>query len=273
MIHVGLWPIGLFHESGTETESISPGTALCVSAKPNPEGAKPKKKSVETTYVIHPPQPSGRAFAISREVVLRLTNWSVRVQLVPWPPNAAELKNKPIISLLDLEKSLLSDMSASDLELLKTILVQSPSCLWVSAGNEPILATAKAYLSRIHSGKPGLKIRYLLLDGAAGRELEALAGVITKVAQAGTEEKEIIEIDGHLCIERWLPDNGLGRMTKNQKQIVPERMLLEGSRTVLKLSAETSEPEKPIHFETDTGLEGDLGLGEVEIVTKALTIR
>lgn len=267
VIHSGLWPIGLFPQASTGT-TRSRGTALCVAAKSSVESGKPSG----TVYIVQPPASTGKTFAASREVVLSLSNWSVHAQLVSWPPDPSELKDKSIISLLELENSFLHDISPTNFDLLSTIVTQSSSFLWVSTGQNPMMAEGRSYLRILKNEIPTIKLRYLQLE-YRGRELEDFAGIVTKVALNSTEEGEFVEIYGQLCIDRWLPDEGISRLTLQQDGLDLEKMALEKSRTVLQLVARSFGQDRSIYFTTDTDLDGEASLGEVEIVTKAVSVR
>ena len=195
----------------------------------------------------------------------------VQAQSITWPPNMSELKGKRIISLLELENSMLADISPDDFNTLKKLVLQSSRLLWVSMGDEPVMSAAIGYLRALQNENMNLRLRYLLVEDRVGR---AVGNMITKVAMAQGNEREYAELDGYLCINRWVADNGMSQITGNDEETgTPEYMALGESRTALKIV--TWDPEQPesFCFTIDTDADGDLKADELEIEVKALGLK
>jgi zearalenone synthase (highly reducing iterative type I polyketide synthase) len=237
-------------------------------------GAEETMDSSRTTSVILPPNPSNRLLDISNEILRHLSSIGLSAGNIVWPPDISTLAGKPLISLLELEKTMLGDISPSDFETLKSLVLQSSRLLWVSMGDDPVMGAAVGYLRTLKNENMNLQLRYLLVEDSPDRALKDLAKVITKVAFAAGVETEYAELGNNLCINRWIPDDRLSKIVRDTgAPVEPEQMALGEIRTNLKLVTGSLERPGSFYFTVDVDSSEELGAEELDIEVKAISLR
>ncbi|KIX02947.1 uncharacterized protein Z518_06497 [Rhinocladiella mackenziei CBS 650.93] len=267
VIQSGLQPIGMLQSDDDEVKSVT--TALCVTVKAYTEV---QKKLSDVIYIVQPPNLTEKMSEIGQSVIRRFSSSSMPAQIVEWPPDPAKLKEQPVISLLELTRPFLINISSRDFEMMKTIVQGSSSFLWVSMGSEPMMTVGMGFFRVLRNENPKLNVRFLLFEEMAGRQPDELAGNIFKVMTSSNPDGEFIQMDGQLCINRWSPDKGISRITTDQGGVVLEAMALEESQTPLRIHAEGSGQEQSWYFVAENELSGHPAPGEVDIVTRAVVL-
>lgn len=223
-------------------------------------------------WILQQPNGDGQPNGISSEIAKALDNQGFSVHTVDWPPNCSDLKGKHIISLLELERPLLGDLSSEDFDILKTVSTQCSQLLWVTQGDDPVVGTALGYLRSLKNENPNLKLRYLLLENTKS-VAKGIPSVIVQIATSPSIESEFSESNGYLCINRWVADSIMTKVTaKNQIGEIPECMALGTSEAPLKLEIYLGDTKSAI-FTVDERAGFPLSDNELEIEVKATLIR
>lgn len=226
--------------------------------------------NVDIVYIIEPSEGSGIWAGVSEKLVRILGERAVPAQRIQWPPEPSRLKGKTLISLLELAKPLLADISPVDFDTLKAIILQSSRLLWVAMGDDPVGQTAIGYLRVLQNENPNLDLRYLLLENEPHHEPSDVVNTVTKVALMPTTDREYIEMNGNLCINRWVADDGLSRLNASGNDTgIIEYIAVEEARTGLELV--DSRPS--FYFDIDHEVKEELASEDVEIGVKALGIK
>jgi hypothetical protein len=194
---------------------------------------------------------------------------------VQWPPSDTDdLKTKPLLSLLENEEYFLTNITSENFELLRSVVLQSSNLSWVSTGENPSMGTAVGYLRTLKNENPNLQLRFLWAENKLDRTLEELAGVVVRAAVSPSIDREFLEVDGYLCICRWSPDLGMSRVFLSADAVEQqEYMPLRKSQKTLELVTGNIEQPESFYFELKGNHASRLGLEEIEIHVKAMSIR
>ncbi|KAF2811619.1 putative polyketide synthase [Mytilinidion resinicola] len=233
-----------------------------------------EERDGDPIYVLQPHNTTARAAEICDAVVSSLASKGLEARSVEWTQSLAEMKGKRLVSLLELEKPLLADISPEDYDILKSVVLQNPQLLWVSIGEDPVMDAALGYLRALKNENLNLDVRYLHLEDKTVRTPEDLAKTITKIATVRNGDREFVEIDGRLCINRWVSDEGLSRMILNDQTAgSPEYMAIGEAQTGLELNAGSLDHLDSFFFTIDTDSSSELAADEVAIEVKAIAIK
>jgi zearalenone synthase (highly reducing iterative type I polyketide synthase) len=229
---------------------------------------------MEMVYIVEPPQASSKARDIGQAVLQNLSRSARPSRVVSWPPDLSELKGRPVVSLMEFDTLILDHISAHDFGLMEKLVQESSSFLWVARGNEATTTAGMGFLEALGKAFQDLKWRFLLLEDKAARDVNELAAIITNIGVHSTPDKCFLEIDGQLCVSRWSQDRGFSRTIGNQGATATDVVPLGEPPASLKLVVNGLGDHQSVYFAADSEMEDGLaGFGEVEIVTKAVSLR
>ncbi|PGH26935.1 hypothetical protein AJ80_01317 [Polytolypa hystricis UAMH7299] len=225
----------------------------------------------ETIYILLPSSHSDRTCSVATEITNVISGKGYVAESALWPPDLEKLKGKQLISLLEMEESMFAEISAADFDTLKTLVLQTSQMLWVSQGDDPVMSAAMGYLRSLQNENLNLNLRYLCVENRLDRSLGDLARIITKVARAPGFEREFSEINGELCINRWIPDLKLGNITMESGTLGKfEQISLGESCTGLKPVIRNPEQPEDSYFVADTSLPEEIFEDEVDVEVLAI---
>lgn len=256
---------------GSAEKSQSKSESLFIARKPNPKEAN---KPPETIFVLTPHSRTDQTTAVANEILKLASERGLQARSMIWPPEMSEATSQSVISLLEMESSFLSDISPEDFNMLKSLLLGTSHMLWVTKGDDPVMNAATGYLRSLKNENPNLNTRYLRVEDRLNRNFSDVADVIMKAAVTPSIEREFVEIEGRLCINRWAADKGISRTLVNDKSAVPfERMAIGESLGGLELVL--GNPEKPdsFYFDAMTDSTVEFNSTEVEIEVKAIGLK
>lgn len=153
--------------------------------------------------IVRPSDCTERTGAVAGILQELLRSHDVEATVCAWPPNAADVKNKSVISLLDLEQPFLCNLDASDFDAIRQIALKTTRLLWISPNDRPHAAVATGWLRVLQSENPNRQYQHLALGETTERSPFDLALAIAKVAVVQTGEGEFVEQDGSFNIPRW----------------------------------------------------------------------
>jgi NADPH:quinone reductase-like Zn-dependent oxidoreductase/NAD(P)-dependent dehydrogenase (short-subunit alcohol dehydrogenase family) len=247
-------------------------------------------------YLLLPPHRTRRAALVAEELSKTLPDDGFLVSTVAWPPNIAELKGRFIISLLELDRPLLSCLESADFDTLRQTVLQARRLLWVCAGSDPRMEIAIGLLRVLQNENISKEYQHILLEDKPGRSASDFSRPIAKVIGTETQELEFSERDGWLHIPRWMHEPEMTRTVAKSEEMIqfgtalvgevrpslPVRMLhganLDNAHFVpdnshdSKLLPDEVEIEicSIVLNEDDTGSQGSLSLREASGVVKAV---
>jgi NADPH:quinone reductase-like Zn-dependent oxidoreductase/short-subunit dehydrogenase/aryl carrier-like protein len=135
----------------------------------------------------------------------------IEVTVCSWPPNVEGMKNKSVISFLDMEQPFLCNLDRSDFGALRQVALRCARLFWVCQDDDPHIAVAIGWLRVLQSENVNRQYQHLTLEEAADRPTLDLALAIVKVVMAQTDEREFVERDKSYNIPRWSYDLGMTR--------------------------------------------------------------
>lgn len=190
--------------------------------------------------------------------------------------NASNLHGKFLISLLELDTPFLSDLSEEDYGLLKTMALNSSRLLWVSRGSDPAMQATIGYHRVLQNENVNLDLKYLLLEHRAGRSADDVASRIAELAFAPTTDREYMEIDGNLCINRWVVDERLRHVMASdddqQGGSTESVTTRDVGDSALILRHNSNKQSESYWFSIDESQQSGLSAGEIEVQVKAIGI-
>lgn len=248
-------------------DSKQTDTTLALMTKP-----VTKAHDTRTAYILEPPSPSKRTQDISKFLVTSLSHHEIEASVLPWSTDVTTLQGKPLVSLLELEKSMWTELDEESFNRLRTITLQSSSLLWVSMGdNHPVMQAAIGFLRVLQNENANLRLRYLHLEDS--HQIQRIAHDVARVAVVSDPEREFIQIEGALCINRWVPRDDLsGLIASKDEQEGQELVKLGDVQSSLKLIQPSEASKKPIYFDLDDTSSDEIGDCEVEIEVRAVAI-
>jgi hypothetical protein len=220
----------------------------------------------ETILILEPTVRTSNTSDITIAVKQSLSRRSISFETIAWPPKDLDMVGRSILSLLEVENPFLVDISPVDFELLKTTILRSSSFLWVTKGKKPTTAAAMGYLRSLKNENPNLDLRYLRLEDQVDRNIADVAETIINISLNPNIDREFVEVNGQICINRWMPDRGMSRMISSDVSNV-EEITVQRCENPLEL---VTGPD--YHFK-DSELVDGLSSGHIQVETRALSLR
>ena len=185
---------------------------------------KPKSITIpfESVVLIDTPNPSEAASAMSSNVKRKLEELGLVVEHATLASAATAdasgklfVSKKAVVSLVEAENPLVSDMSQTDFCSLKNILLHCSGGLWISRGGrqvdplgDPAFCATTGLLRVFRGEKPDIRLHELNFSSQMEVSSEAAADLVARVLKSICNddllclESEFAEIDGRLHIPR-----------------------------------------------------------------------
>ena len=199
------------------SDGISHRSSMMVTTKTR-EITIPFKKVV----LIEAPQPSENARDMSSSVELKLAELGLSVEhatlhsaAVPDASGHSFVSKKAVVSLVEVENSLTSDMSQADFYDLKNILLHCSGGLWISRGGrqvdplgDPAFCATTGLLRVFRGEQPDIRLHELNFSSQMKISNEAAADLVARVLKSICNddllclESEFAELNGRLYIPR-----------------------------------------------------------------------
>ncbi|KAH8819280.1 putative polyketide synthase [Xylogone sp. PMI_703] len=220
-------------------------------------------------HIIEPRNLSEKTIAICENLIVVLTSANISPRRIRWPVEPSQVKGAAIISLLEIEDAFFTDISPEDFDSMKDIMLHSSKLWWIALGDDPMKQTAIGYLRVLRNENPNLYLNYLLLEDKPNDSFSGLVDTILRVFSATNTDREFMEIDGNICINRWMADDGISRLNAidNERDHLEYVTVGEISKGLKLIDQFPS-----IYFDIDDDAHTELAPNEVEIEVKAFGI-
>ena len=199
-----------------------------------------------------------------------------------------DLKNSHCIFLDELERPMLANMTASDLEAIQN-LCSAAGILWLSQGGQPHSAAspdsgmAIGLARSIRLENPAMRFVTLELDAACLLSQSRTAEIISKVYRAAftpewddrntTHESEYMERNGVIFVPRVVQDMDTEhRIQKMMQNPVPEEQVYTQDCRPVSLKMGTPGLLDTFYFAENDKIDRPLGPDDVEILVKASSL-
>lgn len=228
---------------------------------------QPQELTAEIVEISHQ---LSNSIAYLRDVHAEIMQWSTEI--------TSTLHGKSLVFLLELDKPFLSNISEDDYKALKSMILSCARLLWVSRGPNPDMQAPIGFLRVLQNENVKLDLRYLLLEQRPHLPADSVAVEIKKMVFRPTKDREYMQIDDCLCINRWVVDERLDQATVSHEidQAPPLKLmtLQELGDTVLELRYASEKQKNRVWF---SAVEKDHRDGlldnEVEVQVKAFGLR
>ncbi|KAF2143954.1 uncharacterized protein K452DRAFT_316749 [Aplosporella prunicola CBS 121167] len=131
--------------------------------------------------------------------ILQSQGYSVLINSWDDDFNALSIKDKTCISLLELEKPLLDNLSERDFKSIRTVVLSCERLLWITSGDNPALGMVDGFLRCMKSEMAGTKFQVLHLSSTGLQHGPSLA---TRILESDSTDSEYREVDGRLQVAR-----------------------------------------------------------------------
>ncbi|KAI9728591.1 MAG: Type I Iterative PKS [Cirrosporium novae-zelandiae] len=235
------------------------------------ESQKPTPHSDEVV-ILEAPGMSPNVKALSSQLVSELKHRSVTINKVAWGNDLSLLKDKRCISLLELEKPVLSSLSATDFATIQSLILECSSLLWISSSGDPSGSLASGMARSIRNEIPDMQFRTLQIQPKSLDSPNLLAPAIARLATISTADDEFIEEDGILKVSRVIEDTPMNKhmsSSLSEGTEIIESMSLKQSNSPQKLAIQNQGMLDTLCYEADEVPSQPLGDDDVEIKVKA----
>lgn len=189
---------------GFQLVSFIPSGAECLalyssgtSEKQQPEKQLTNGYHKEEIVILEPSTSSAEAQSCSQKLKIVLQDQGYSVTAKKGLTDA--VKGKTYISLLELEQPLLNDLSESEFQSIRTLVLNCERLLWITCGDNPLLGMVDGFLRVIRSEIAGPKFQVLHLSSEGLQYGPPLAA---RILEKETVDNEFRELGGLLQVNR-----------------------------------------------------------------------
>ncbi|KAL8696122.1 MAG: hypothetical protein Q9224_002961, partial [Gallowayella concinna] len=230
----------------------------------------------QEVVIIGPANPSGQVRDISAQLATSLHEHSFQASHFVWGSDVLGLKDKACISLLEIERPMLQDLSESDFSSLQRLITDTKELFWVVGSRGPSSGMVNGLARVVRNEIPGLKFRTLLTDSTSSMSPEEIGSLITRVFESKTADDEFRVDDGLIHVSRIEEDLIVNEEVQGLLPNAPDRiemMPLRKAGGPQKLSIQTPGMLDSLCFVTDDVPQTELDDDQVEIDVKATALK
>jgi zearalenone synthase (highly reducing iterative type I polyketide synthase) len=223
--------------------------------------------------ILEGTNPTPASQALAAEISDRLQAASIASTRMILADPLANLKGKRCISLLELESSILEDLSQGGFESVKEIILSASNLLWFVGFKGPAASLITGLARSIRNEIAGLELCTLLAPVSAFESQSALVSAIITVATSSIRDNELRAENGVLQVSRLVEEEALSNAIAGLQR--GEKVLTPLSQTVRpqKLVIQNPGLLDSLCFELDGSLEKELGDDEIEIEVRASGVK
>ena len=230
----------------------------------------------EEIVIIRPARLSAKTITASQHVSEALTKVSCRTSFFSWGSDLSALKGKPCVSLLELENSMLSDISEHDFQSLKTLITETKRIFWIVGFDGPSSETVNGLARVIRNEIPGLSFQTAHIRVDQSPSLERLSSTIVRVLRSNSEDNEFRIKDDIVSISRLEEDVEANKQVQALLPDAPDiidMVPLGQADGGLKLCIQTAGMLDSLCFDADDLPLTDLETDQIEIDVKATALK
>ncbi|KAL3471493.1 hypothetical protein BJX99DRAFT_250425 [Aspergillus californicus] len=246
--------------------STSEQSSLIVASLP---GAEAKEEVIEEIIILEATNASAASDSLAIEIATQLQTASVSSRRITLESDIGDIKGKRCISLLELESSLLEDLSQPNFDVVKNLILQTSSLLWFVGFDGPAASLITGLARTVRNEIAGLQLCTLWAPSDSFVSSSTLAATIVNVATSSVQDDELRIDNGVLQVSRLLEDDELSGaiagLQRGEKVLTP----ISQANRPQKLVIQNPGLLDSMCFELDETLECDIGNDEVEIDVRA----
>ena len=231
-------------------------------------------KHDDVVIILQSPAPSQTAVDTAAQLKDLLLSLGYTASVISWGNGSLPWKDQAIISLLELDGSILQDIENDDFSRVKSLILEAKSVLWISSLIDPSSAMVAGLSRVVRNEEPGLALRTLHVN-LSGCSADRFAEHILRVFQSNGEDSEFMLESEIIHVSRVVENDTLNRKLDllSPRKTKPIGKVALDEAGSLKLCIQNPGLLDSLCFEHDplpgTHLEAD----EIEITVKAASIK
>ena len=224
--------------------------------------------------IVQPPNCSAETACVAAALSQALSTHGLVATAAPWPPSVEDVKDKFVISLLDMDGAFLCKLDARSFEVVRQVALQSRRLLWVCPNNDPQMAVAVGWLRVLQNENVNRTYQHLILEERPeDSSTHDVSLAIARAATAVSGETEFIEQDGSLSIARWTYEPEMTHtVAKSELSFRFDRALLKDAKAASPLQMLHGGNLEYAHFAPDVPRVLHLARDEVEIDLRFIVV-
>lgn len=231
----------------------------------------------QDVVIVQSQSPSEKSLTLAAQLVSSLTSLGYNVSTVPWATSSIDvLKGKACITLAELEVSILHDLKDDDFMLMRLLILEASSVMWVNCLDEPTNSMMNGLARVVRNEVPGIDLRTLNAPQKLLSAPEKLSELISRVFRSGSADNEFLIKDGVVQVSRIVEDEilntKLDRLNPQNGKML-DMMPICDAPGPLKLAVGTVGMLDSLCFEQDHVPRLELKSDEIEIKVKATALK
>ena len=230
----------------------------------------------EEIVIIQPAHLSAEAYTASQQLSEAFTKDSCRTSFFSWGSDPSALKGKPCISLLELERPMLSDMNERDFESLKLFITEAKRIFWIVGFDGPSSGMVNGLARVVRNEIPGVSFQTWHMKFVKSSCFDRLSSAIARVFRSNTADDEFRVQDDMVSISRVEEDVVANKQVQALMPNAPDiidMVPLGQAGGPLKLRIQTPGMLDSLCFEGDDLPLTELEADQVEIDVKATALK
>ena len=230
----------------------------------------------EEIVIIQPAHLSAKAHTVSQQLSEAFTKNSCRTSFFSWGSDPSALKGKPCVSLLELERPMLSDMNERDFEILKILITEAKKIFWIVGFDGPSSEMVNGLARVVRNEMPGVSFQTAHMNIVKSSYFERLSSAIARVFRSKTADDEFRIEDDIVSISRVEEDVVANKQVQALMPNAPDiidMVPLGQAGGPLKLRIQTPGMLDSLCFEGDDLPLTELEADQIEIDVKATALK
>jgi acyl transferase domain-containing protein len=225
--------------------------------------------------LVQPAKLNEKAQTAVSAIRTALQDGGYEVDTFTWGSDVSALAGKTCISLLEVQDSILQDLSSSDFDDIKQLILASASVFWVTTFDDPSAYMIDGLARVVRNETPGLSLRSFHVGGAQISS-DRLASLVSTAFKSKTEEDEFRVKDDLLQVSRieenLALNDQINDLLPNATATITSIPLKE-AKSGLKMCIQTPGMLDSICMEVDELADAELESNYVEIYVKASAVK
>ena len=220
--------------------------------------------------------PSDSCQVLCTKLAHELESNQISVKRRAWGPDIMDLAGNHCVSVVDLDECLLFDITEEDFVVLKHVILQSSSLVWISNASDPAGHLSAGMMRSIRNEVPGTNLRALKISGDAIGYPDRIAMLITKLLTTSTVDSEFVEEKGILKVCRVIEDRSMNddmSQWMNPREEFIENLPLKDAQRPQKLAIRAQGMLDTLCLESDKEADRPIEGDEVEIQVQVTAMK
>lgn len=237
------------------------------------QGPTANGSTAHEAVIIQPSTATSTAekFASMLKETLQHQGYSVSISVWHNGISAEDVKGKTYISLMELERPLLEDLSEPDFETVRTVGLNCERLLWITCGDNPAFGMVDGLARTMMSENASIKFQILHLSEPTGHQYGP--SLATRVLASNTGDNEFQEVGGILQIARFFKSHQQNESIRHHLEASVRIENIAEQGEALRLTIGNPGLLDTLRFVPDERMDPALEGHEVEVQVKATGIK